>query len=271
MSTYRPERARRREVRLAVADLGDLAHEADEIVVAREHERVDQDAGLAARGDLGERLRHDERIEPEGVAVDPAVGAGERRRLAVGDHHDLAHVLLLPFEQAPGEAEPLARVRVVRADLHARELGQRNLLGRVVEQHHLQRIAGILQADQIGEREGHALGGREPILAVENHAVAAVEHEDRRAGALVLALGDHQVLVVDVDAGAAGRAFRRPSDSRWRETAFRIVALASRFIVSPNSYGLGAPLASTPVAISRVSCRPRLLLPIDPSRSRSAR
>ena len=63
----------------------------------------------------------------------------------------------------------------------------------------------------------------------------------------------------------------RPSDSRWRETAFRIVALASRFIVSPNSYGLGAPLASTPVAISRVSCRPRLLLPIDPSRSRSAR
>ena len=55
------------------------------------------------------------------------------------------------------------------------------------------------------------------------------------------------------------------------ETAFRIVALASRFIVSPNSYGLGAPLASTPVAISRVSCRPRLLLPIDPSRSRSAR
>src|SRR4029079_19771334 len=50
------ERARRREVGLAVADLGDLAHEADQIVVAREHERVDQDAGLAARGDFGKRL-----------------------------------------------------------------------------------------------------------------------------------------------------------------------------------------------------------------------
>src|SRR5688572_984986 len=54
------ERARGCEVRLAVADLGDLPDEADEIVVAREHERIDQDPGLAAGGDLGKRLRHDE-------------------------------------------------------------------------------------------------------------------------------------------------------------------------------------------------------------------
>ena len=50
-----------------------------------------------------------------------------------------------------------------------------------------------------------------------------------------------------------------------------IVPLASRFIVSPNSYGFDVPLASMPVAISRVSWRPRLLLPSEPSRSRSAR
>jgi hypothetical protein len=50
----------------------------------------------------------------------------------------------------------------------------------------------------------------------------------------------------------------------------RIVPLASKFIVSPNSYGFDAPLASMPVAISRVSWRPRLLLPSDPRRSRSA-
>src|SRR5262249_27580537 len=80
------ERARRGEVRLAVADFGDLAHEADEIVVAREHERVDQDARLAAGGDLGERLRHDVGVEAERVAVDTAVGARQRRRLPVGDH-----------------------------------------------------------------------------------------------------------------------------------------------------------------------------------------
>jgi len=50
-----------------------------------------------------------------------------------------------------------------------------------------------------------------------------------------------------------------------------MVAAASRFIVSPNSYFFDAPLASMPVAISRVSCRPRLLLPSEPSRSRRAR
>ena len=183
-----------------MADLGDLPDEADEVVVARQHERVDQDAGLAARGDLGERLRHDERIEAEGVAVDAAVGPRERRRLAVGDHHDLPHVLLLPLEEAAREAQAFAGVGVVGPDLDAGELAERNLLGRVVEEHDLQRVAGILQANQVRQRQRDALGRREAILAVEDHAVAAVEHQHRRARALVLPLRDHQVLVVDVDA-----------------------------------------------------------------------
>jgi hypothetical protein len=41
--------------------------------------------------------------------------------------------------------------------------------------------------------------------------------------------------------------------------------------VSPNSYGFGAPLVSMPVERSRVSWRPALLCPAEPSRSRSAR
>ena len=102
--------------------------------------------------------------------------------------------------------------------------------------------------------------------------MAAVEHQDRGAGTLIFALRDHQVFVVDVDLRAiADRDLDPVPAALLRMTALRIVALASRFIVSPNSYGFGAPLASTPVAISRVSWRPRLLLPIDPSRSRSAR
>ena len=56
-----------------------------------------------------------------------------------------------------------------------------------------------------------------------------------------------------------------------RCTAFRIVVLGSMLSVSPNSYGLGAATASTPVERCRVSCRPALLRPIEPSRSRSAR
>src|SRR5438067_7512303 len=99
------ERVGRREVRLALADGGDAAHEAHEIVVARQHERVDHDAALAARGDLGARLSDDERVEAEGVLVDAPVGLRERRRLAVGDHDDLPHVLALPIENPPRQPQ----------------------------------------------------------------------------------------------------------------------------------------------------------------------
>src|SRR6187551_2055719 len=68
------ERPRRREIRLAVANLGDLADEADEVMIACEHERVDEDTGLAARSHFRKRLGNDERIEAERVAIDAAVG-----------------------------------------------------------------------------------------------------------------------------------------------------------------------------------------------------
>ena len=68
-----------------------------------------------------------------------------------------------------------------------------------MEQHGVQRVARVLRADQVRERERDPLGRREAVLAVEDHAVAAIEHDHRRARALVLALRDHQVRVVDVD------------------------------------------------------------------------
>ncbi len=107
------------------------------------------------------------------------------------------------------EPQALARVRVIRADAHPSELGERNLLGRVVEQHDLQRIAGILRLDQLRQRQGDALGWREAILPVQNHAVAAVEHQHRRARALVLALDDHQVVVRHADPAGVGARDRR--------------------------------------------------------------
>src|SRR5579863_9568646 len=57
------------------------------------------------------------------------------------------------------------------------------------------------------------------------------------------------------------------SPSRW--IALESVAVMSRFSVSPNSYVFDDPLASMPVARSRVSCRPKLDLPSDPRRLRS--
>src|SRR5690349_6081069 len=95
------ERVRRREVCLSTADRGHPSDERDEIGIPRQHECIDHDARLLARVHLRERFGDDERVEPEGVLVDLAIRAGERRRLAVGDHHDLPHVFLLAFEDPP--------------------------------------------------------------------------------------------------------------------------------------------------------------------------
>src|ERR1035441_6120964 len=62
-------------------------------------------------------------------------------RFAVGDHHDLLHVFALALQDALRHAEALARIGVVRSDLDARQLRQRQLLRRVVEEHQRQRIA----------------------------------------------------------------------------------------------------------------------------------
>ena len=60
---------------------------------------------LGSCRDLRQRLADDDRIEAKGVLVDAPVGLGQGRRLAVGDHHDLLHVLALPLQDAPGEAQ----------------------------------------------------------------------------------------------------------------------------------------------------------------------
>ena len=70
----------------------------------------------------------------------------------------------------------------------------------------MQRIARILRANQVGERQRHALGGGEAILAIENHAVAAIEHQHGGAGALILALVHHQVGIIEFDRQAGAVA-----------------------------------------------------------------
>ena len=71
-----------------------------------------------------------------------------------------------------------------------------------MEQHDFQRVARILRLDELRERQRDALGRRKAILAVQNHAVAAVEHQHRRARALILALDHHQIFVRHVDPGS---------------------------------------------------------------------
>ncbi len=121
-SVYRPDfllhvvhqqvlakRVRRGEVGFATAHFSDLLDEVDQVGIARQHEGVDQDSGLAAVGNLLQRLSNHVRIKPERVLVDAAVLLGQGRRLAVRDHDDLLHVFALPVQN------PLSQIAVPRA------------------------------------------------------------------------------------------------------------------------------------------------------------
>ena len=150
-------------------------HELHEGEVAGEHEGVDHDVGTLASGDLFEGLGDNEGVEAEGIFVDAAVGQGERAGLAVGDHDDLLHVLILAGEDALCEAEAFAGVGVMRADFDARELRDWNLFGGVVEEDEVERVAGELGADEVREGHGDAFGWGEAIFAIEDHGMGAVE------------------------------------------------------------------------------------------------
>ena len=90
------------EVGFAATHGRDRLHELHEGEVAGEHEGVDHDVGAFTAADFFEGFGDDEGVEAEGVLVDAAVGKSERAGLAVGDHDDLLHVLVLPGENALG-------------------------------------------------------------------------------------------------------------------------------------------------------------------------
>src|SRR6266853_6522672 len=187
------------EVGFAAAHFGDFLDEVDQGIVAGQHESVDHDAGALAFVHFFERLADDEGVEAESVFVDAAVFEGEGRGFSVGDHDDLAHVFFLAEENALGHAEAFSGVSVKGANLYASEFAEGNFFGRVVKEDEAERVPWILRADEMRERHGDALGGSETVFAVEDHAVAAIEKDHRGAGALVLALMDHEVGVGHLD------------------------------------------------------------------------
>ena len=116
------QRVGRGEIRLAAADLGHLLHEIHQAVIAGQHEGIDQDPLLLAAVHFFQRAADHQRVEAEGVLVHAAVFQRQAARLAVGDHDDLPHVLALLAEQPLRQNQAVARVGVVRAHLHARQL-----------------------------------------------------------------------------------------------------------------------------------------------------
>src|SRR5208282_5960181 len=77
------EGVRSGEIRFAAAELSHFLDEVDQAVVAREHERIDQNSGALALRDFFERLRDHQRIKSESVLVNAAIFQSERGRLAV--------------------------------------------------------------------------------------------------------------------------------------------------------------------------------------------
>src|SRR5205814_1295779 len=91
---------------------------------------------------------------------------------------------------------------------------QRNLLGGIVKEHEAERITRVLGPDQMRERQRNALRRSESILAVKDHAVARVEQQDRRTGAFVFGLADHQIVVLEVEGNSETFARHGMKESR---------------------------------------------------------
>jgi hypothetical protein len=171
-----PNIVRCREVRFPVRHLGHFLHERDQIRISSQHER----------------------IEAPGVLVNPSIGQGQRARFAIGDHDDLFHVFVFAFQELLREPQSARRVRVVRPDLRLSQPREWDFFCTVMKQHEFDRVARELRANHVCQRQRHLLGGREAVLAVQDHAVRAVQHHDGRGGGLVLGLTHHQVAFLDI-------------------------------------------------------------------------
>ena len=83
--------------------------------------------------------------------------------------------------------------------MRCRKLCQWQFLRGVMEEHNLERVARILGANQMRQRQGHFLCRRKPIFAVKNHRMGTVKHDHGGAGRLVVALLDVQIAVLKVE------------------------------------------------------------------------
>src|SRR5205814_5716739 len=140
----------------------------------------------------------------------------------------------------------------------AREFRQRDLFRRIVEQHHVQRIARVLGSNQGGQGERDFLGGREAVLAVKDHAVTAIEHEHRGARTLVFALPHLKVLVFEVE-----RHFETASGDGGEQRCVYVQVQRIAELVTfgrPVRFNAGRKLARVVPAKARLAQRPQQVL-----------
>src|SRR5213595_1842530 len=79
-----------------------------------QHEGVDENAVSPAARDFVESFRNHQGVEPEGILINAPVLECQRRRFSVRDHDDLPHVLFLAAQNPFRQAQPFARIRIIR-------------------------------------------------------------------------------------------------------------------------------------------------------------
>ena len=120
-----------------------------------------------------------------------------RRRLAIGDHDDLALAPLVAHQVAT-QRERVLKVRAVGVvDAERGDVLDAQLLGRLAESHHGTEVPGELRTDQLGERQHHLLGGNQ--IRPHGHGKREVDGEDRRATTRRLELLHREVVGVQGD------------------------------------------------------------------------
>src|SRR5690606_36764186 len=68
-----------------------------------------------------------------------------------------------------------------------------------MEENHLAGVSGIPGSDQLSQCHRHFLSRCEAILSIEDHDVAAIQHENCGRGTLIFALVDVQIAVREVE------------------------------------------------------------------------
>ena len=121
------------------------------------------------------------------------------RWFSVRNHHDLLHLFALRLQHAARQPESLGGVGVIWPNLSGREFCQRQLFRGVMEEHNLERVARILRANQMRQRQSNFLRRRKTILAIENHRMRTVEHHHRCTRRLIVTLMNVQIAVLEIE------------------------------------------------------------------------
>ena len=103
-----------------------------------------------------------------------------------------------------------------------------------MEENHLERVSGKLAADEVGQCQGHFLCRSEAVLAIKDHAVTTVQHENRCTRAVIVGLVNHQVLIFQIEGQLESFPFDRIQKSG---TDIQVQGIA-KFVGSTRRVGL---------------------------------